>query len=199
MAVRTRRSLQVATVHSIPHSKRTIWLIKVLALIVGVGGVFGVATQLGVSWFFVIPLGALAVFFSLRETVQEIVPPKPRQDAATYQSSWQTYRHLRSDFVRSWKWFAASFLPLILITFFADKLSGTLRIGLFALCVAAAIYSTVLLSLRQLKWLRWPCPRCGCAFRGLWVRPWLPKACVYCGLPRESNTSPSPVASDRWG
>jgi len=47
LAVRTKNCLQVITVHSIPFPKRTIWLIKILALIIGAGGVFGVTTELG--------------------------------------------------------------------------------------------------------------------------------------------------------
>jgi hypothetical protein len=38
MAVRTQHCLKIITVHSIPFAKRTIWLLKTLALIVGVGG-----------------------------------------------------------------------------------------------------------------------------------------------------------------
>jgi hypothetical protein len=189
VAVRTKQSLEIITAHSIPHSKRTVWLVKILALIVGAGGVTGAAAQLGMPWFLAIALGALVVFFSLKESVEQIVPPKPSQDEATYQSSWQTYRRLRSDFARSCKWFAASSLALILVTIFADELSRPVLIGLFILCVPAVTYSIVAMTVKQLRWLRWPCPRCGCAFRGFWARPWLPGACVYCGLPRESDVS----------
>jgi hypothetical protein len=35
MAVRTQHCLQIITVHSIPFTKRTVWLVKTLALIVG--------------------------------------------------------------------------------------------------------------------------------------------------------------------
>src|SRR5262245_43562571 len=49
------------------------------------------------------------------------------------------------------------------------------------------IAASVVLGLNQMKWYQWPCPRCGCAFRGFWGRPWLPKRCVYCGLEREER------------
>jgi hypothetical protein len=52
LAVRTKNCLQVITVRSIPFPKRTIWLIKILALIIGAGGVFGVTTELGMSGLF---------------------------------------------------------------------------------------------------------------------------------------------------
>jgi hypothetical protein len=47
LAVRTQHCLQVITVHSIPFPKRTIWLVKTLALIVAVGGNFW---SRGPSW-----------------------------------------------------------------------------------------------------------------------------------------------------
>jgi hypothetical protein len=55
MAVRTLRCLQIITVHSIPFAKRTIWLVKTLALIVGVGGLFGAIVQVGMLWLLAIP------------------------------------------------------------------------------------------------------------------------------------------------
>jgi hypothetical protein len=183
MAVRTKHCLQVITMHSIPYPKRTIWLIKILALIVGAGGVFGATAELGMPWFLAILPAGTVIFFALRESVQEIVPPKPVQDASAYQSSWQQYRHLRGTYMRSWRWFGAAFLTLILISALADKLPKTIQIGLFAFCLVAVIASVAVISVKRLKWFRWPCPRCGRSFRGSW-RPWLPRRCVYCALPR---------------
>ena len=50
MAVRTQHCLQIITAHTIPIVKRTIWLVKTLALIVGVGGLFGAVVQVGMPW-----------------------------------------------------------------------------------------------------------------------------------------------------
>jgi len=190
MAVRTQHCLQIITVHSIPFAKRAIWLVKALALIVGVGGLFGAVLQAGMPWLLAILPGGIIVFVALKESVQGVVPPKPSQDAAAYQSSWETYRTLRSDFLRSWRWFGASSLILILAAAFADKMHRSIQIGLFTLCIVTFLSSIVVMSLKQLKWLRWPCPRCGCAFRGFWGRLWLPKKCAYCGLPRAENANP---------
>jgi len=77
MAVRTQHCLQIITVHSIPFAKRTIWLLKTLALIVGVGGLFGATVQVGMPWLLAILPGGITVFFALKESVQEVVPPKP--------------------------------------------------------------------------------------------------------------------------
>ena len=134
-------------------------------------------------WFLAIVPAGIVVLFALKENVQEIVPPKPTQDASTYRSSWQQYQRLRSDYMRSGKWFAAASVTLILIAAFGEGLPKAIQIGLLALFSFAVLTSIAMMSLKQLKWLRWPCPRCGCAFRGLWWRPWLPKKCVYCGLP----------------
>ena len=187
LAVRTRSSLQIISLHTIPYGKRWIWLIKTLALIVGAGGVFGAAAQLGMPWFLAIWLSGTVIFFALRESVQEIIPPKPHQDASAYQSSWRQYRHLRRDYMRSWTWFGAAFLTFVLIAAFADRLPKTVQIGLYAFCLLAVIASMIVVNLKGLKWLRWPCPRCGCAFRGIWGTPWLPKNCAYCRLPRAEN------------
>jgi hypothetical protein len=187
LAVRTKNCLQVITVRSIPFQKRTIWLIKILALIVGVGGVFGVATELGTPWPFGALLSGVGIFAALKDSVQDISPPKPLQDASTYQAAWKQYWRLRSAYMRSWRWFGVAGLTLILITAFANRPPKPIQLGLFASCVVAVFASIALISLKQLRWVRWPCPRCGCSFRGFWSRPWLPRQCVYCGLPREEN------------
>jgi hypothetical protein len=187
LAVRTGHCLQVISTRTIPYPRRTIWLIKILALIVGAGGVAGSAAQLGVPWFLAILPAGIVVFFALRDNVQEIIPPKPNQDPSVYPSSWERYRYLRRDYMPSWGWLGCTGVLLVLLTAFADKLTNPIRVGLFVLCVAAVLASIALMSLKRLKWLGWPCPRCGCAFRGLWWRPLMPKNCVYCGLPRQEN------------
>jgi len=192
MTVRTRHCLQIVTAHTIPIARRTIWLVKTLALLVGVGGLFGVVVQVGLPWLLAILPGGIIVFFALKESVQEVVPPKPSQDAAAYQSSWENYRTLRCDFLRSWRWVGASSLMLILAAVFADKMQRATQIGLFTFCIIAVLYSLVRMSMKQLKWLRWPCPHCGCAFRGFWNRLWLPKKCAYCGFPRADSANPWP-------
>jgi hypothetical protein len=187
LAVRTKNCLQIITVRSIPFPKRTIWLIKVLALIIGAGGVFGAATKLGMPWFLAIVSSAAVIFFAVRERVEEVIPPKPVQDASAYRSSWEQYRKLRSAYVRSSIWPGAAFLALVLLSAFADKLPNAIQIALFAFCLVALIATGAAAGLKKFQWLRWPCPRCGFAFRGFWGRPWMPKNCVYCGLPREDN------------
>lgn len=189
LAVRTKHCLEVITAHTIPFPKRMIWLAKVLALVVGVGGILGVASELGIPWYLAILPGAGVVFLACNERVQAVVPPRPSQDPATYQSSWQTYRQLRSDVMRSWIWLGASFLLLILTAGIADRIPKTIQMGLFGFCAVAVLFSIGVMSYKQLKWIRWPCPRCGCAFRGFWGRPWLPRNCVYCGLPRAESPS----------
>jgi hypothetical protein len=193
--VRTRHCLQIISAHTIPYPRRTIWLIKILALIVGGGGAAAAAAAAGIPWYFAILLAGVVALFALRENVKEIIPSEPNQDASAHQSSWQPYWRLRRDYMRSWKWFGCIGLLLILLMAFADKLSSPVRAGLFALCVVAVLASSAVMYFQQLKWIRWPCPRWGCAFRGLWWRPWMPKNCVYCGLPREDNAKLVPASS----
>ena len=185
LAVRTKNCLQVITLHTIPFPKRTIWLTKILALIIGAGGVLGATTELGMPWFLASLLSGIVIFLAFRESVQEVIPRKPVQDASAYQSAWKQYRDLRSAYMRSWTWFGTSFLSLILMNIFANKLPKVAQISLSIVCLVALMASVGVMGFTQLKWLRWPCPRCGCSFRGFWGRPWLPKNCVYCGLPKE--------------
>jgi hypothetical protein len=195
LAVRTKQCLQIISSRSIPYPKRTIWLIKILALIIGAGGVLGVSDQLGIPWYVAISFAAAVVLFALRENVQEIIPPLPNQNARVYQSSWQEYGRLRNAYMRSLKWLGVIGVLLILLTAFSDKLPNPIRVVLFSLWLVSAVACIAVMYVRQFKWLRWTCPRCGCAFRGLWWRPLMPKTCVYCGLPREDNTKLVPANS----
>lgn len=82
-------------------------------------------------------------------------------------------------------WPGDAFLSLVIVAAFADRLQNALQIGLISFFMVALTATGVVAGLKQLKLIRWACPRCGCAFRGFWGRPWMPKNCVYCGLPRE--------------
>jgi hypothetical protein len=195
MAVRTTYSLQFVTAHKVPFPTRTIRLMKVLALIVGAGGVFGAAIELGMQWYLALLPAGTVVFFSLKERVREIVPSKPVQDAAAYQSSWKHYRTLRSAYTRSFIWLGVAFLSAILILTLADKIPDPIGTVIFDLCLVGVLVSLAMTGVRQLKFFRWPCPRCGCAFNGVWNRPWFAKKCVYCGLPRDASTA-SPTSED---
>src|SRR5271156_1173073 len=195
MAVRTTASLQFVTAHKTPFPTRTIRLMKVLALIVGAGGVFGAAIELGMQWYLAFLPAGTVVFFSLKENVREIVPPKPVQDAAAYQSTWKQYRTLRSAYAQSLIWFGVAFLSAMLILTLADKIPNPIGTVLFDLCLAAVLLSLVMSGVRQLKFFHWPCPRCGCAFNGVWNRLSFPRKCAYCGLPRDTDAA-SPTGED---
>ncbi len=189
VAVRTKGALQIISGRVIPYSRRTMWLLKILALIVGGGGAMSLARELGAPWLLGIAPAGVILFFSLREKVAEIVPPRPLQDASTHQTAWQEYDCLRGAYLRSLRWFGVAFLTLILalILSWSERLPQSVLMSLVGVCIIFWIASNVVLGLKQMKWYRWPCPRCGCAFRGFWGRPWLPKRCVYCGLEREER------------
>ena len=188
LALRTQHCLETLSRRTIPYTKRTIWLTKTLALIVGAVGVAAAAATAGLPWFLAILPAGILVFLALRENVKEIVPPKPNQNASVIQSSWEEYRRLRRDYVRSWIWFGCAVVLLVLLVFFAGKLPNPLKGVLFILSAVALLASIAVMHAKQLRWVRWPCPRCGCAFRGMW-RPLLPKSCVFCGLPKENNAT----------
>ena len=191
VAVRTKGALQVLSRGVVPYSRRTIWLLKILALIVGGGGAMGLANDLGAPWLLAIVPAGLILFFAVREKVTELVPPKPLQDVSAYQMAWQEYDRLRKAYMRSLLWFGVAFLTLILASALAaswsNKLPQSAQKSLVAIFFTFWVASSVFLGFTQMKWYRWPCPRCGCAFRGLWAKPWLPKRCVYCGFEREER------------
>lgn len=188
-AVRTTQCLRVITRGAIPFTKRTLWLMKVLALIVGAGGIAGVLNDFGVPWFLAVVPAGIIVFFSVTEKVTEVVPPKPIQNPSAYQSAWREYWRLRKAYKRSALGFGGSLLLLMLTSIFGMRLSQFAQIVLLAVSVVAFIGSIASMSFNRWKWLYWPCPRCGHSFQGARGRFWLPKRCAYCGLSREEEVA----------
>jgi|SRR5215472_1477376 len=84
VAVRTKQAANLISSGTIPFSKRALWLLKILALVVGGGGAMGLAQELGAPLPLAIVVGGVIVFFAVREKVEEIVPHKPAQDSSTY-------------------------------------------------------------------------------------------------------------------
>jgi hypothetical protein len=191
MAVRTSTCLRFVTGHKVPFPTRTIRLMKVLALIVGAGGVFAASIEVGMPWYVALLPAGTVVFFALRENVREIVPSKPPQNAAAYQASWKEYRALSSAYKWSFVWFGVAFLSTIFILTLADRIPHSTGTTLFDLCLVGVLVSLVMSGVRQFQFFHWPCPRCGCAFNGLWNRPWFAKKCVYCGLARDTGAAGS--------
>src|ERR1700747_3147711 len=192
VAVGTTRSLRFLTSNAIPFSKRTIWLLKILALIVGAGGVMGSFDELGLSWYLAaLPAGAW-VFFALTDRVNEIVVPQPRHTKTSYRPVWESYRRLRRNVLLSYAGVAIAFVGAILARAFS-QLPGLVEKLIFVILGLILLSSLANLDYRVWKLSYWPCPRCGSAFRGLWAFPWLPKRCRYCGLGRwEENPEHGP-------
>jgi hypothetical protein len=189
MAVRSANCLRFLTGGRSPYTKRTIWLLKILAVIVGAGGAGGVASDLGLPWYLAVLPTAAVIYFAFTEKVRERVPQKPLQDASAYQASWELYWRLRRAYVRSWIWFGLAIPSTILIMFVAGDLPAAIRESLFLFCIVAVFVSLAYTGGTQWDFFRWPCPRCGCAFNGLWQRPWFRKKCAHCSLPREASFS----------
>jgi len=184
VAVRTQDALQFLSRRAVPYPVRVIWLAKSLALIVGAGGVLGVSLQVGLHWAIGVLLSGAVVIFALKEEVEGIAPPKPPQNATAYTSSWQNYRHLRKRALRLTLGFFVLFIAIaVLGAILKSRLSHPAQMTFIAVSIIGALWVLTLSYHAQWMLVRWPCPRCGCAFRGLW-RPWLPRACVYCGLRR---------------
>jgi hypothetical protein len=195
MAVRTGNCLRFVTRGSIPYRKRTIWLIKILALIVGGGSVAGAAAGFGAPTFVAVVAAGLVVVASLTEKVVDVALPKPMQDPSAYRSAWQEYWRVRRVARRWIVGPSPAFVLLVLaLVALGQKLPEVVWSMLMAICFVAIVASMMVASVHQWKWLRWRCPRCGCSFRGSW-RWWMPKNCVYCGLPREQEVSSSGTAS----
>src|SRR5262245_21926428 len=135
-SVRTKGALRVISRGVIPYSRRAVWLLKILALIVGGGGVVSLAQELGAPWFLAIALVGVILFFSLKEKVADVVPPRPLQDACTYQMAWREYDRLREAYMRSLRWFAVALVTLILVLIlsWSERLPQRFLIGLFGVC-----------------------------------------------------------------
>lgn len=186
LAVQTTRCLRVI---AIPYKRRTVWLIKILALVVGASGVVGILLDAKIPWLLAAIPGAVIVLVAIREPVADIIPPKPIQDASAYESAWQEYRRLRRVSLR-WGLLPLTACLVVFFIFvifgFGKKLPDSAWSALIAIWFTVLVALSLVASVREWKWYHWPCPRCGCSFRGVW-RWWLPKHCVYCGLPREKR------------
>lgn len=193
MAVRTEDCLRFATAHIIPFPKRTIFLIKILAVIVGAGCALGAASQIGLAWYLgLLPAGAI-VWLAFTEKVQEIVPSKPAQDAATYESSWQKYWKLRRRYRNTQIGAGAALLFWFGSVLLVNKVSSGAGADVLSLGAVVILVFFTAAAISQWKFFRWPCPRCGCAFNGYWLKRWIwmSARCSYCNLPVEPAPSGS--------
>jgi hypothetical protein len=186
LSVRTKQFLQAITRCSIPFSKRTIWLIKILALIIGAGSVFGILLDVGAPWFVAIVPASIVVVLSLRENVSQVIPVKPMQETSAHESAWLEYRRLRSAYKLSVFILLGIFLSMAPAIVVINELPQKVQIASSVILLAGLGASIGLMTVRSWQWSFWPCPRCGCSFRGR-MRMWLPKKCVYCGLPRNGQ------------
>jgi hypothetical protein len=188
VAVRTAYFLRTVTSSRIPYSTRAIWLIKALALILSVGNLIGWALQVNLHLYIAAVPAVGIIYFAFTEQVQQIIPPKPAHHPASYQQALENYREARTTYLRSYRWFGLTFAGFVIVFFgvSAARVPDVFRGIVILLGFVALILSSVFLAIRQHRWLRWPCPRCGCSFRGFWPTPWMPKKCAYCGLPKET-------------
>jgi hypothetical protein len=183
-AVRTQNCLRTITRRTVPFPTRTIWLLKILAIIVGAGNVGGVLSDVGLPWPFAVVAAGAVVFVALRENVTDIVPAPPPQTVPAYQPSWQEYRRLRKNAKCSLIAFVV--LPVgfaIVMRAVEARLSEGAQAFLSVGFVGTWLASGGVANYYNWKLQRWVCPRCGRFFRGFWGRPWTPKHCVYCDLP----------------
>jgi hypothetical protein len=179
-AIRTAGYL---TRRTVPFRRRTIWAVKVLAIIIGAGGTYSLLSQFRLSWIVTTIVSIVLVVLVLSERVCDYFPPKPPQDVDGYEPAWQQYRRLRRASIRSWLLLPIAILVFLILLAVADSASGpnskiiVTLMGVLPLASAMAV-----INYKQWKWHRWPCPRCGCSFRSLWIGFSL-KRCRYCGLP----------------
>jgi hypothetical protein len=140
LAVSTQQCLRVITSRTIPFSRRKIWLVKVFALVIPAGGVFGLASDLGAPLYFALFPALVIVIFGFREKVQGVIPPKPPQGEADYQIAWKEYRRLRKATMLSWMWSLGTFLLLILIPMVSVTLPKTAQIAFLTVSVLASMW-----------------------------------------------------------
>lgn len=96
-----------------------------------------------------------------------------------YAASWKRYKKLRQLRLL----FGLGWLAVVAgVVFLGQRWHLAAVFGYFVIFVwllATSVVGTMLVT--------WPCPRCGKSFRGF--RPYLPKACSHCGLPRWKGAS----------
>jgi hypothetical protein len=182
-SARTTVVLRNITRRSVAHTRRLVWLIKIIAMIVGAGTIFGLSTDFGLHWLLGGFLSTLVVLFALTDKVEAIVPTPPPQNRLAYSRAWQEYKRLRKDAV-----IPAILLVLLGLSWIAltaelqtRLTSHTLNI-LFWIVIFAAIVLLVTGTYNGWKLTYWACPRCGHCFRSLWVASIMPKQCNHCGL-----------------
>jgi hypothetical protein len=74
-----------------------------------------------------------------------------------------------------WMW-PGSLIQSILVGF---GLNGDLA---FFLVVVFPALGTIVVA--YLRWIFWPCPKCGRPFQFSWAAYWFTHRCVHCGLPK---------------
>lgn len=183
-AVRTQHCLRIITRGAMPYSSRTIWLLKILAIIVGAGNVAGLIIAAGAPWALAVIPSAIVVLVALGEKVTGIVVTRPPQTAFAYRSAWAEYRRLRARAARAALVVPALFAAIVLISLAGQRLPEKIERVVWAGFAIAFVASFFALSYHNYQLQRWRCPRCGRFFRGFWRWPLPTKQCAYCGLPR---------------
>lgn len=100
---------------------------------------------------------------------------KSRLDIAEYPRAWAEYNR---------RWYASWGVPLILVGCYISSWAfGGERIQTLLILAAGATYIAL-----YLRFMRWPCPRCGEQFTmGHWRRIERSDRCINCGLPRNAE------------
>ncbi len=182
LSVRTTSCLRTITRGTARYTRRTVWLIKLVAIIVACSNIVGVAMSFGLHWLLSGLLGGVLVLFALTDKAAELTPPRPPQIASAYAQSWQEYSRLRRNIVL----FVVTPLVLLLSMFalvvtLGTRLNGVVGTILFGIVACGITLSFAGYAYNGWQFSSWPCPRCGCRFRG-WF-PYVPrKKCSHCGL-----------------
>jgi hypothetical protein len=193
LSVRTSDCLRVITRGTALYSRRTVLLIKIVATVVAAPNVAGAAASFGANWFLDGFLGGVVVLLAVLDKAVEISPATPPQMPSSYSESWQQYLGLRKQLVI----YALILIGLVVASFLTAVALGTrltehASTVLFWSVSCLATLTFVGYAYNTWKFTYWPCPRCGCRFRGpfSWA---LPKKCSHCGLPqwREDSDLPS--------
>jgi hypothetical protein len=117
LSIRTTNCLRTITRGTVAHTRRIVWLIKIVATLIAASNIFGVALEFHLHRFPSAALAGLVVLFALTDKVEAIVPMKPAQGPSAYVEAWREYSRLRKTAIR----------PVILLV-----IIGLLGIGLAA-------------------------------------------------------------------
>ena len=137
----------------------------------------------------------MVVLLAVLDKPVEISPETPPQLRSSYIESWRQYVGLRKQLVI----YVLVLIGLVVASFLTAVALGTRLTEQASTVLFWSVFSLATVTFlgyayHAWKFTYWPCPRCGCRFRGPFSLV-LPKKCSHCGLPRRAEDPDLPSSA----